>query len=298
MINNFSAEHFNDAAAKKVRSFFEGRKMVVATRHHKEKVLAPLMNAILGVECVVPENFDTDVLGTFTGEVERRDDPVATLRSKCLMAMENYNFDLGIASEGSFGPHPNLFFVNADEEWVLLMDKKNNLEILAKELTTETNFGGAYINSEKELIDFAQQSLFPSHALILRNEKNSNLEIIKGISDWESLLKSYKKLALTYGGAFAETDMRALYNPTRMKVIETAAKNLILKIFRYSPRCHSPGFDILEQKKGLPCAWCGNPTDSILSQIYQCRHCSYSMIKTYPYGKQKEDPMYCNFCNP
>lgn len=298
MINNLFAEPLDDAVIKKVRSLFEGRKMVIATKHHKEAVIAPIMNEMLGVDCVVPENYDTDVLGTFTGEVERMEDPVKTLHNKCLTAMNNFHFDLGIASEGSFGPHPHLFFVNADEEWVLLIDKKNNFEILARELTTETNFGGMRVNSEKELIDFAQQSIFPSHGLILRNAKDNSREIIKGISDWDGLLESYKKLVQTYGGAYAETDMRALYNPTRMKVIETAAKNLISKIFTCCPQCHAPGFDMKEQKKGLPCAWCGNPTGSIINQIYQCRPCGYSMNKSYPNGKLKEDPMYCNFCNP
>ena len=32
----------------------------------------------LGVKCFVAENFDTDLLGTFTGEVERKDDPITT----------------------------------------------------------------------------------------------------------------------------------------------------------------------------------------------------------------------------
>ncbi len=298
MINDFFAEPLDDVVIKRVRSLFEGRKIVVATKHHKESVIAPLMQEILGVDCVVPENYDTDVLGTFTGEVERKEDPVKTLHSKCLMAMNNFNFEMGIASEGSFGPHPHLFFVNADEEWVMLIDKKHDFKILARELTTETNFGGIHVDSEKELIDFAQQSLFPSHALILRNEKNSNKEIIKGICDWDRLLESYKKLVQTYGGAYVETDMRAHYNPTRMKVIETAAKNLIAKIFTCCPQCQAPGFDLKEQKKGLPCAWCGNPTESIISHNYQCQSCGYSMSKSYPNGKLKEDPMYCNFCNP
>lgn len=31
---------------------------------------------------------------------------------------------LGIASEGSFGPHPSMFFISADDEFLIYMDKK------------------------------------------------------------------------------------------------------------------------------------------------------------------------------
>lgn len=51
---------------------FSQRKLVIATKHHKEKVIAPLIEKVLGVECFVGKNFDTDTLGTFTGEVERK----------------------------------------------------------------------------------------------------------------------------------------------------------------------------------------------------------------------------------
>ena len=130
---------------------FEGRKIIISTKHSKEQVIAPLLEKHLHVKCFVPENFDTDKLGTFSGEIEREHDPITTLRNKCLMAMEQYNCDLGIASEGSFGAHPTLFFVPADDEFVMLIDKKNGLEIVARELSTLTNFSAEFISTEKEL---------------------------------------------------------------------------------------------------------------------------------------------------
>ncbi len=57
---------------------FNNRKLVIATKHEKQIVIAPLLEKELGVRCVVAKNFDTDVLGTFTGEVERKDDPITT----------------------------------------------------------------------------------------------------------------------------------------------------------------------------------------------------------------------------
>ena len=119
---------------------FQDRKLIIVTKHEKEKAIAPFLEKSLGVSCFVNENFDTDILGTFTGEIERELDPIATARQKCLMAMELTNCDLGIASEGSFGPHPTIFFVSADDEFLIFIDKKNNLEIIARELSTATNF--------------------------------------------------------------------------------------------------------------------------------------------------------------
>ena len=53
---------------------FEGRKLLIATKHKKEIVIAPILEKELGVTCFVAPDLDTDELGTFTGEVERRDD--------------------------------------------------------------------------------------------------------------------------------------------------------------------------------------------------------------------------------
>ena len=54
--------------------------------------------------------------------------------------MEQYNSDLAIASEGSFGPHPQLFFGYCNEEWLVIKDKKNNAEWFAKIISTFTSF--------------------------------------------------------------------------------------------------------------------------------------------------------------
>lgn len=277
---------------------FKNRKLVIATKHQKERVIAPLFEKAFGVKCFTPENFDSDLLGTFTGEIERKDDPITTMRNKCLQAMELHNCDLGIASEGSFGPHPSIFFVHADDEFLIFIDKKNNLEIIARELSLKTNFNGSEIKAEKELSEFANSVKFPSHALILRKAKEDYTEIIKGINNWQTLNETFQILVNRYGSAYAETDMRALYNPTRMEVIETAAKKLIKKINSLCPDCDTPGFEIKDAIKGLPCSLCGLPTRSTLSHIYECKKCAFRKEVKFPFNITQEDPTYCDFCNP
>lgn len=277
---------------------FKGRKLLIATKHKKEKVIAPLVAESLGVECVVSENFDTDTLGTFTGEVERKDDPITTVRNKCLKAMDLYQRDLGIASEGSFGPHPSLFFVYANEEILIFIDRRQNLEIIARAISTETNFDGEEIQTEDQLIRFAERGQFPSHALILRKAKTATTDIIKGITDWNYLKDSFHQLLKRHGSVYVETDMRANYNPSRMKVIREATQKLLEKIKSCCPHCQTPGFGVTEAKAGLPCSWCHSPTRSTLSYIYQCQKCAYTKEVPYPHGRISEDPMYCDLCNP
>lgn len=277
---------------------FKGRSLLIATKHEKEKIISPIFENELGVNCFVPKNMDTDLLGTFTGEVERKFDPITTARQKCEMAMELTNADLAIASEGSFGPHPSMFFVNADEEILLFIDKKNNLEIIVKELSTNTNFNASTINSLRELKIFANKVGFPSHGLILRPSKEHLKGIFKGITSWTRLIDAYNYLINHYETVYIETDMRAMYNPTRRGIIEIAANKLVEKIKSTCPACKTPGFGITGLKEGLPCSACKTPTRSVLSHIYTCQKCNYEQCKDYPYDKTEEDPMYCDQCNP
>lgn len=277
---------------------FKGRRLLIATKHSKEKVIAPLLTDSLGIKCLVSKTFDTDTLGTFTGEVERKNSPLVTARNKCLQAMELYDCDLGLASEGSFGAHPAMFFVPADEEILIFIDRKHDLEIIASVLSTETNFDGAEIQTEEQLIEFAERAKFPSHALILRAAKSAGREIIKGITDWEHLKEAFHHLRGIEGSVFVETDMRAMYNPMRMEVIREATQKLLEKIKSCCPECHTPGFAITEARAGLPCEWCNFPTRSTLSYLFKCQKCTFTKEEHYPHEKTKEDPMYCDWCNP
>jgi hypothetical protein len=188
--------------------------------------------------------------------------------------------------------------VAADDEFLLFIDKKNQLEVVVRELSLETNFSSAEIDTEKELFEFAAHAHFPSHGLILKNGKDFFSDSVKGITRTEHLRRVFKDFALRYGKVFVETDMRALYNPSRMKVIQKAAKKMAQKLKSGCPQCHTPGFGIVDIKRGLPCSSCQWPTQSTLSHVYICQSCSYAQEKKFPNGKCYEDPMYCDVCNP
>ncbi|MDP3463844.1 MAG: hypothetical protein Q8S18_13710 [Bacteroidales bacterium] len=278
--------------------FFKGRKAVIATKHKKEEVIAPILEKKLGLICVTPNELDTDLLGTFSGEVERSGDPITTLRKKCQMAIKKTGISVAIANEGSFGSHPAIYFAPVDEELVMLLDDENGIEIIERELSFETNFDGTDIKSVDELDEFAHKIGFPSHGIILKKAKDNFKGIIKESQSIEELIENYHKIKSVDCSAYAETDMRAIYNPTRMKVIARATEKLVSKINTLCPNCSIPGFSVVDGQKGLPCEMCGLPTRSALKHIYRCYQCNFQMEKEFPFEKRVEDPQYCDFCNP
>jgi hypothetical protein len=277
---------------------FEGRKILIATKHKKETVIAKHFSKELGIICDVTKEYDTDELGTFTGEKERVLSPLETVRSKCLLAMEKYGYDLGVANEGSFGPHPALYLLPADEEFMIFIDKKLSLEITIKKLSTDTNFSGRTIKNEPDLMKYIAAVHFPSHGIILRKSSKSNEDIVKDIKTIKSLKNHFKSFIDKYGEVHIETDMRAMNNPTRMKVIEETTLKLIEAIKSKCPKCTTPGFIPIKHILGLPCELCGLPTKSIKIEVLGCKKCGYEFEKIFPNNKKVEDPQYCDYCNP
>lgn len=277
---------------------FEGRTVVIATMHQKEQVIAPVLESTFGLKTVLCDSLNTDTFGTFCGQQQRSASPLATARAKCLAALSLTGHDLAIASEGSFGPHPSIFFASADEELVVMIDQKNQLEFVAMELSLATNFNAKSVCTIEELMDFAEASGFPEHGLILRKSADTYDEQLKGIVDEKELKRHFTQLINLYGQAYVETDMRAMYNPSRMSVIAQATEKLANLLKTECPNCQTPGFAVKEAIPGLPCSLCGLPTRSILVHRYSCQKCNFVEDKKYPNQKEQEDPMYCDFCNP
>ncbi|MHA8050279.1 DUF6671 family protein [Aquirufa sp. ROCK-SH2] len=279
-------------------SYFEGRKIVIATMHQKELVIGPALNQALNMPYCLPVQFNTDQLGTFTGEIERTLSPLDAARKKCEIALELSDAEFAIASEGSFGAHPDFFFLPADEEYLVLKERKTDVEIIVKSCSLNTNFGTFNKNSEEKLEDFLDRVKFPSHALIVKNAACQHSFIKKGIKSFSTLQKAIDSCNSQFGEFYITTDMRAMHNPTRMEVIRELTEKLIDKMRCCCPHCKRPGFSISEVKRGLECSQCSRPTKSVKTAIYTCSGCQYTEFEDYPEAKKEEDPMYCDYCNP
>jgi len=284
-------------------NLFYNRKALLVTKHNKEKVIVPLFKDGVGLDIELATKVDTDQFGTFSGDVERPDTQYNTAKLKILKAFELYpEAEIAIASEGAFNPHPDCPFIPLNTEVVLLIDRKNQLEISGRYLSLATNVKEATVSSMQEALAFASVLGFPEYGVVLKagkDEKNKP-HIFKDATTTSGL-----EAALLYffnissnGKIEMQTDMRAHLNPFRMENIRLATLELIKTIQTVCPQCETPGFDVKEVIKGLPCSLCNAPTRSTLSYIYECKKCSHREEKFFPNGKQQEDPGSCDWCNP
>ncbi|KYC40287.1 hypothetical protein WA1_27540 [Scytonema hofmannii PCC 7110] len=286
----------------KKHPLFDNRVAILATKHHKEKAIAPILEQELGIKVIVPQDFDTDRFGTFTRDIKRTGSQIEAARLKAESILSVTNETLALASEGSFSPHPSNPFVPCNLEIVILIDRTNELKIIGQSVTIETNFSHRAIASIPEAREFAAKVGFPEHAVVVmvHSSSENQEEIIKGINTTEQLVEAvtYALKRSKTGEIHIETDMRALYNPTRMKNIARATHDLIQKIRNACPNCDFPGFDVFSRKRGLPCAYCLSPTELTLAVTYKCQKCGFFKDVMFPDGIQEADPSWCNYCNP
>jgi len=277
---------------------WKGRIAYLATLHRKEEVIAPLLAEHLGIQVqVIP--LDTDQFGTFSRERPRPGDPLHTLRLKIERARQAYPAPLVLASEGSFGPHPQIPWIPWNQEWVMLKVFESGaepLELVGYAESTQTNFSHRWVQSFAEALDFAQKVGFPEHALIALDQPEKPQVIHKGIQDEATLRQVVEELLARQQGLHLETDMRALYNPTRLQVIAAATQNLIAKAQSLCPACGTPGYWRIRPLAGLPCGQCGAPTPVTKAWVYGCARCSHT--HTEPVAETWADPAQCPFCNP
>lgn len=277
---------------------YGGEKVFFATKHLKEIVLKPIL-ARLGLECIRLD-VDTDRFGTFSGEVERVGTVRETLRLKTDAAAKlKPEARFFLASEGSFGPHPFIGFIQSDHEALLLVDRKLETEIYVEEISTETNLAEVEFGPRDDLNAFLKQIGFPEHGLIIKPKGNTSV-VYKNLQNMHSvgqaIIDSFQ--ASPEAKVILSTDMRANFNPTRMKVIEKAGTKLIEALASLCPSCNAPGFSISKGIPGLPCEECGLPTRITKDVIWSCVKCDYTEQKERPDGLRKISASDCEFCNP
>jgi hypothetical protein len=273
---------------------------VLATMHGKEQAIAPLLEQELGIQIIVPPGLNTDVFGTFTREMKRVGTQIEAARAKAAKAIELTGETLALASEGSFGPHPLVPYLATNCEIVLLLDQSYGLELIGQAFSTETNYRHQLVGSLREARQFAQKVGFPEHGLVVMGGDSlaEVPQIIKGITCEDQLVDAFQVALRHSQKVHIETDMRALYNPSRMKVIRQATEDLLRKIAQTCPQCSWPGFDIVKRKPGLLCTLCHQPTLLTRSAVYGCQHCGFSQEELFPDGQKTADPGECEYCNP
>lgn len=288
---------------------YHGRPVALTTKHGKERAVARPLAAGLGARVFVPNGIDTDLLGTFTGEVERPGPPREVAVRKARLGMARAGTALGVASEGSFGPHPHAPFVAGNQEILAFVDDDLGLVVTEGVLTTRTNFAHRKVSSFKELPDFLRGVGFPSHAVVARPDSVPDIvpdtsrapeAIEKGITTLVVLRSAVERCrALSENGlVHVETDMRAHANPTRMRVIRRAAVKLARRLRTPCPECAAPGWGVVDVRAGLPCRLCDQPTELVGAEVHGCPLCDHRRELPRADGERAADPADCPLCNP
>ncbi|MBX3463737.1 MAG: hypothetical protein KF830_11230 [Planctomycetes bacterium] len=270
--------------------------------HGKERVIAPRLEAGLGVRCVTPApGFDTDRFGTFAGDVPRRGSARATAREKALAGMAATGTDLAVASEGTFAPHPEAPLLPIGVELLLLVDRRDGLEIAGEDVTAATNHARAPCRDLAEARAFGGRIGFPDHGLVLTLGEPPR-RVHRGLHDLPALAAAVADLQRAAAAEglpwFAGSDMRADHNPTRMQAIDRAAAALATRAATRCPACELPGFGPVDVRRGLPCALCGLPTPWLLAVVHGCARCPERRELPRADGRQAADPGDCPVCNP
>ena len=278
--------------------YFRGKVLHMVSRHQKQQYIEPALAGRLGFICNTVSEVDTDLLGTFSGEIARTLSPLESAREKCKRAREFVRDGYLLASEGSFGPHPTLGWVTAGEEWLLFYDIGESAEVIVRDITLDTCFWREAIESEQQCVDFLQKVGFPNQRVIVKSSQEQPEIIVKNGSTSEEIVQNMRYLLKEKGTCYIETDMRAMFNPTRQQHLAKLAHILADKLNSTCPFCGWYGFSVTSVERGLPCSWCGTPTNSVLNEIYTCKRCDWQQNIKYSQGIQHEDPQYCNQCNP
>jgi hypothetical protein len=288
---------------------YRGAKAALATMHGKASVVGPAMAAHLGLEIVTAAGIDTDVLGTFTGETPR----IGTMRDvavrKARLGMRASRLTIGIANEGSFGPHPVIPFLRVGMELMVFVDDERDLVITESLVAEQTNHDVATASDISELDAFLGRVLFPTHGLIVRPNLTDSpwwklhpelVRIFKGLVTPEALARAISEAARVSedGRAQVMTDMRAHMNPTRMKTISDLAARLARRVATECPACGTPGFGRIALTTGIPCAVCD--TESIVpgGDVMGCATCDCKLETRHIPVRQYAEAGECPRCNP
>lgn len=273
-----------------------GRIARLATMHGKEAALAPPL-ARAGLEVRRVAGVDTDALGTFTGEIPRAGSLHEAAEAKARLAIARSGGDLGLASEGAYGPHPQIPVMPFGVETLVLVDAARDLVLSETTVARRPVYDHAEVAGLEALEPFLARIGFPDHAVIVQPVDGGPAR--KGLRSRAALARALAGAADASPGGLArvQTDMRAHMNPTRMTAIAALAERFADRLARACPACGAPGWGAVRPGPPLPCACCGGETMARGAAILGCACCDHEAPGATG-GAARGDPAQCPACNP
>jgi hypothetical protein len=273
----------------------QNQAVALLTRHQKQQVIAPILHKAFGWQVETTEAFDTDRLGTFSGEVARSKTALDCALEKAQLACQLTGLRRGLGSEGSFGGGPYGDFLPWHQELVTYIDLDNNWQVSG--IAHGPSFHQQQsINSSRQLQAFIDD-LPHAQALVVYPKSRPANHIYKGLLSQNAILSAFTACQdYSTEPVIVEYDLRAMHCPQRLERIAEATDNLVARLRCICPKCQHPGFWPDRIVAGLPCESCDMPTQDIAKRIAECVKCHHQEV--YPVDKPFADPVHCPNCNP
>ena len=280
---------------------YANRQIGLATMHAKELAVAPPFRRLLGAEIVVATEVDTDELGTFSGEVPRPDALVETCILKAELVFRSLDVDCAIANEGSYGPIEAVPLVPSGVEIMVFLDRKRGTKIIETLTTHRTNWRMLSFKANDPNIPLAVKAIgFPRYGVFVWCSSDRDHPIKKGLDTLDDVVSAMNQEAKRSedGMAVLFADMRAHRNPARMRVLRALSWKLAKRLECLCPKCHTPGFGTIGNRRGLPCEACGRPTHGVHFEIDGCSVCGHAESRPRKDGRTTAKTLSCASCNP
>uniref|UniRef100_A0A486XUC1 DUF6671 domain-containing protein n=1 Tax=Rheinheimera sp. BAL341 TaxID=1708203 RepID=A0A486XUC1_9GAMM len=258
----------------------------ILTRHDKARLIAPALSP-LGWQLTEITSFDTDCLGSFSGERPRFMSPYECALRKAALAAELSGLDIGIGSEGSFSPGPYgmgtfnlelLCCVNVAQGWAVT-----------------GRFYGPSLAQQWQIatpqqLQKALSQVSDGQYLLLQQAQRIEKALTRQHAEARATaLLEQGALTLSY-------DLRAHLSPQRQIHIVNAATDLQQRLLSLCPECATPGFWPDKAVAGLPCEACAAPTSLTLHKVSCCQRCQFTAVQAV--AASHAQPQYCSECNP
>ena len=277
---------------------YAGQRIGLATIHGKDRAIVPPFRRVLGADVVVAPNLDTDLLGTFSGEVPRPDALVETCVLKAELAFRSLDVDCALANEGSYGPIDRVPLVPSGMEIMAFIDRKRGVRIIETMATDHTNWRlWRFKVGDPRVVPAVKAMGFPRFGVFVIAGSDPSRPV-KDLATIAQVVAAVDREASRSedGEAILIADMRAHRNPTRMGVLRALSWQLAKRLERLCPRCRAPGFGPIGVRRGLPCEACGEPTHWIAFVIDGCSACGHTAASPRKDGRRTAPSRSCKAC--
>ncbi|MDP5030728.1 DUF6671 family protein, partial [Paraglaciecola sp.] len=217
------------------------RVVALLTRHGKGRVIAPILQNKLNWRLHTSDAFDTDQLGTFSGETPRTLTASGCAEYKARLACELTGLSIGLGSEGSFDAGPYGGLLPWNQELLTCVDIDNNWQV------TGIAHGPSFhqqrvLKSSDKLSEFIED-IPKGQALILYPQSRPADTLFKGVHGKDNIQAAFQECQVRYSEAVVvEYDLRAMHCPERLNRISQATENLFARLQCCCPNCKRPGF--------------------------------------------------------